>query len=155
MIVLIKLFEKNDEYYLYHYGMDENNLDGIIKIYLKKGTEGEIVKESSEKNRKVTLTAICKLMKARDNDSLSESIFYDEYGSKLFEYLGKPYSQENKALIEAECMEVLRKTEGIADVESVAFEWVDVNGEKKLSLRAKYCYVGSSNNVETVFKFAV
>ena len=32
MIVLIRLFEKNDEYYLYHYGMDENNLDGIIKI---------------------------------------------------------------------------------------------------------------------------
>ncbi len=86
---------------------------------------------------------------------IGESIFYDEYGSKLFEYLGKPYSETNKALIEAECMEVLRKTEGIADVENVAFEWVDVDGEKKPSLRAKYCYVGSINRVETVFKFAV
>ncbi|MEY8322117.1 hypothetical protein AAK894_13780 [Lachnospiraceae bacterium 46-61] len=76
MIVLIRLLEKNDKYYLYHYGMDENNLDGIIKIYLKKGTDGEVVKESCEKNRKVTLTAICKLMKARDNDSLSENMIY-------------------------------------------------------------------------------
>lgn len=76
MIVLMNLLEKNDEYYLYSYGMDENNLDGIIKIYLKKGTEGEVVKESSEKNRKVTLTAICKLMKARDNGTLSENMIY-------------------------------------------------------------------------------
>lgn len=76
MIVLMNLLEKNDEYYLYSYGMDENNLDGIIKIYLEKGTEGKVVKESSEKNRKVTLTAICKLMKARDNDSLSENMIY-------------------------------------------------------------------------------
>ena len=76
MIVLINLLEKNEEYYLYNYGMDENNLDGIIKIYSKKGTEGEVVKESSEKNRKITLTAICKLMKARDNDTLSESMIY-------------------------------------------------------------------------------
>ena len=66
MIVLMNLLEKNDE----------NNLDGIIKIYLKKGTEGKVVKESSEKNRKVTLTAMCKLMKARDNDSLSENMIY-------------------------------------------------------------------------------
>ena len=86
---------------------------------------------------------------------LGESIFYDGYGSKLFEYLGKPDTQTNKALIEAECMEVLRKTEGIADVENVAFEWVDIDGEKKPSLRAKYCYVGSINKVETVFKFVV
>lgn len=76
MIVLMNLLEKNDEYYLYSYGMDENNLDGIIKIYLEKGTEGKVVKESSEKNRKVTLTAMCKLMKARDNDSLSENMIY-------------------------------------------------------------------------------
>ena len=70
MIVLMNLLEKNDEYYLYSYGMDENNLDGIIKIYLKKGTEGEVVKESSEKNRKVTLTAIFNFIKARDNGTL-------------------------------------------------------------------------------------
>ena len=76
MIVLMNLLEKNEEYYLYSYGMDENNLDGIIKIYLKKGTEGEVVKESCDKNRTVTLTAICKLMKARDNDTLSESMIY-------------------------------------------------------------------------------
>lgn len=86
---------------------------------------------------------------------MGESIFYDEYGSKIFEYLGKPDSQTNKALIETECMEVLRKTEGIADVESVAFEWVNVNGKRKPSLRAKYRYVGSNNKVETIFKFAV
>ena len=86
---------------------------------------------------------------------LGESIFYDGYGSKLFTYLGKPDTQTNKALIEAECMEVLRKTEGIADVESVAFEWVNVNGKRKPSLRAKYRYVGSNNKVETIFKFAV
>ena len=76
MIVLMNLLEKNDEYYLYSYGMNENNLDGIIKIYLKKGTEGEVIKESSEKNRTVTLTAICKLMKARDNNTLSENMIY-------------------------------------------------------------------------------
>ena len=86
---------------------------------------------------------------------LGESIFYDDYGSKFFEYLGKPDSQTNKALIEAECMEILRKTEGIENVESVAFEWVEIEGEKKPSLRAKYYYTGSSTKVETTFKFIV
>ena len=76
MIVLIRLFEKNDEYYLYHYGMDENNLDGIIKIYLKKGTEAEVIKESCDKNRLATLRAMSKLMKARDNDALSEKLCF-------------------------------------------------------------------------------
>lgn len=76
MIVLIRLLEKNDEYYLYHYGMDENNLDGIIKIYLKKGTEAEVIKESCDKNRTVTLRAMSKLMKARDNDTLSEKLCF-------------------------------------------------------------------------------
>ena len=50
MIVLIRLLKKNDEYYLYNYGMDENNHDGIIIIYLKKGTEAEVIKESCDKN---------------------------------------------------------------------------------------------------------
>ena len=86
---------------------------------------------------------------------LGESIFYDGYGSRLFEYLGKPDTQTNKALIEAECMEVLRKTERISNVESVAFEWVEIEGEKKPSLRAKYCYENTDKKVETVFKFAV
>lgn len=86
---------------------------------------------------------------------LGESIFYDGYGSRLFEYLGKPDTQTNKALIEAECREVLRKTEGISNVESVDFEWVEIEGEKKPSLRAKYCYENTDKKVETVFKFAV
>ena len=86
---------------------------------------------------------------------IGESIFYDEYGSKLFEYLGKPDTQTNKALIEAECMEVLKKTEGISNVESVAFEWVEIDGGKKPSLKAKYCYENTNKKVETVFKFAV
>ena len=33
---------------------------------------------------------------------LGESIFYEEYGCRLFQYLGKPDSQTNRALIEAE-----------------------------------------------------
>ena len=86
---------------------------------------------------------------------LGESIFYDGYGSKLFKYLGKPDTQTNKALIEAECMEVLKKTEGISNVESVAFEWVEIDGGKKPSLKAKYCYENTNKKVETVFKFAV
>lgn len=86
---------------------------------------------------------------------LGESIFYDGYGSRLFEYLGKPDTQTNKALIEAECREVLRKTEGISNVESVDFEWVEIEGEKKPSLRAKYCYENTDKKVETVFKFVV
>ena len=40
---------------------------------------------------------------------LGESIFYNGYGSRLFEYLGKLDSETNKALIEAECMEILKK----------------------------------------------
>ena len=76
MIVLIRLLEKNDEYYLYNYGMDENNLDGIIKIHLKKGTEAEVIKESCDKDKLATLRAMSKLMKARDNDTLSEKLCF-------------------------------------------------------------------------------
>ncbi len=86
---------------------------------------------------------------------LGESIFYNGYGSRLFEYLGKPDSETNKALIEAECMEILKKTEGIENVESVALEWVEIDGEKKPSLKAKYCYENTNKKVETTFKFIV
>ena len=99
--------------------------------------------------------AIAQQAYLRATCDLGESIFYDGYGSRLFEYLGKPDTQTNKALIEAECREVLRKTEGISNVESVAFEWVEIEGEKKPSLRAKYCYENTNKKVETVFKFAV
>lgn len=86
---------------------------------------------------------------------LGESIFYEEYGSRLFEYLGKPDNETNKALIEAKCMEILRKTEGIESVESVAFEWIEIEGQKKPSLRAKYYYENTNKKIEAVFKFAV
>ena len=86
---------------------------------------------------------------------LGESIFYEEYGCRLFEYLGKPDSQTNRALIEAECMEVLRKTKGISEVESVFFYWAEIEGVKKPCLKAKYSYEGNNNKVEAVFKFAV
>lgn len=86
---------------------------------------------------------------------LGESIFYDGYGSRLFEYLGKPDNETNKAFVEAECMEVLKKTEGISNVESVVLEWVEIDGEKKPSLRAKYTYQNTNKTVEATFKFAV
>lgn len=86
---------------------------------------------------------------------LGESIFYEEYGSRLFTYLGKPDTQTNKALIEAECMEILRKTEGISEVESVFFYWAETDGVKRPCLRAKYSYEGTKRKVEAVFKFAV
>ena len=86
---------------------------------------------------------------------LGESIFYEEYGSRLFEYIGKPDSETNRALIESECMEVLRKTEGIESVESAVFQWVDIDGVKKPSLKAKYKYKNTDTTVETTFKFAV
>ena len=40
--------------------MEENNLDCIIKIYLKKGTEAEVIKESCDKNNLATLRAMSK-----------------------------------------------------------------------------------------------
>ena len=86
---------------------------------------------------------------------LGESIFYDGYGSRLFEYLGKPDNETNKAFVEAECMEVLKKTEGISNVESVVLEWVEIDGEKKPSLRAKYTYQNTNKTVEATFKFVV
>ena len=86
---------------------------------------------------------------------LGESIFYDGYGSRLFEYLGKPDNETNKAFVEAECMEVLRKTEGISNVESVVLEWVEIDGQKKPSLRAKYTYQNTNKTVEAIFKFVV
>ena len=86
---------------------------------------------------------------------LGESIFYDDYGSRLFEFLGKPDNETNKALIEAECMEILRKTEGIGTVENVVLKWVEIEGEKKPSLRAKYTYENTNKTVEATFKFAV
>lgn len=86
---------------------------------------------------------------------LGESIFYDGYGSRLFEYLGKPDNETNKAFVEAECMEVLRKTEGISNVESVVLEWVEIDGQKKPSLRAKYTYQNTNKTVEATFKFVV
>ena len=86
---------------------------------------------------------------------LGESIFYDGYGSRLFKYLGKPDNETNKAFVEAECMEVLRKTEGISNVESVVLEWVEIDGQKKPSLRAKYTYQNTNKTVEATFKFVV
>lgn len=52
-------------------------------------------------------------------------------------------------------MEVLRKTEGIVAVESVVLEWVEIDGEKKPSLRAKYSYKNTDKKVETTFRFVV
>ena len=136
----------------------------IMKI--KKMKEGIILQDILIVNGEVIWTgddifiaegedAIDQQAYLRATCDLGESIFYDGYGSRLFEYLGKPDTQTNKALIEAECMEVLRKTERISNVESVAFEWVEIEGEKKPSLRAKYCYENTDKKVETVFKFAV
>ncbi len=86
---------------------------------------------------------------------LGESIFYDDYGSRLFEYLGKPFSEINKALIEAECKEVLKKVEGIEEVLEVNLFWIEIDNQKKPCIFVKYTTNGKQQVLESVFKFAI
>ncbi|MCI9978064.1 hypothetical protein JY742_18205 [Clostridioides difficile] len=78
MIVLMNLLEKNDEYVIYSYGYEENNLDGRIKIYLNNSYNYEIIRESKDEHisKATTLKAVSKLMKAAKNDVLKKEMSY-------------------------------------------------------------------------------
>lgn len=78
MIVLMNLLEKNNEYIIYSYGYDENNLDGRIRIYLNNFYDYEIIKESKDEHisKTSTLKAVSKLIKAAKNGNLTEKMSY-------------------------------------------------------------------------------
>ncbi|VIG07094.1 Uncharacterised protein [Clostridioides difficile] len=78
MIVLMNLLEKNNEYIIYSYGYDENNLDGRIRIYLNNFYDYEIMKESKDEHisKTSTLKAVSKLIKAAKNGNLTEKMSY-------------------------------------------------------------------------------
>lgn len=86
---------------------------------------------------------------------LGESIFYGDYGSKLFTYLGKPNTASNKALIEAEAKEVLLKTKGIKEVLEVSFRQIVIEDRLYPFIYTKYQYEGSEKIVENTIKFLV
>ncbi|NFE84084.1 hypothetical protein FDB55_03385 [Clostridium botulinum] len=70
----MKLIEKNDIYAIYSYGYDEDNLDGIIKIYLTDPDNFEVIKETKDGRvgRLGTLRAINVLRKAIINNTLED-----------------------------------------------------------------------------------
>lgn len=116
---------------------------------------GEILWENDEIYIVKNDEAIKQQAYLRSTCDLGESIFYDDYGSKLFEYLGKPYSESNKALIEAECKEILRKTKGIKEILEVNLFWANIEEQKKSCIFAKYIIEGEEKTTENTFKFIV
>lgn len=57
----------------------------------------------------------------RSTCDLGESAFYSNYGSEIFKYIGKPYSESIKGLIEASAREALLNIKGIKEVISIEF----------------------------------
>ncbi|MDI7817593.1 hypothetical protein ABRY17_07995 [Clostridioides difficile] len=74
----MNLLEKNNEYIIYSYGYDENNLDGRIRIYLNNFYDYEIIKESKDEHisKTSTLKAVSKLIKAAKKGNLTEKMSY-------------------------------------------------------------------------------
>lgn len=83
---------------------------------------------------------------------LGESIFYDGYGSRLFQYLGKPFSESSQSMIEAEAKEVLLQTEGITEVLEVSLQTSLAEGKRYPSIFARYRLSGSEKVQENTFK---
>lgn len=69
---------------------------------------------------------------------VGESIFYPDYGSKLSEYLGRPYTAGNKALVETEAKVRLLEVQGIDEVEDVKIYIAEGEGVKRPCIYAKY-----------------
>lgn len=84
-----------------------------------------------------------------------ESIFYSEYGSIIFKYFGKPYSETNKALIESEAKEILLQTDGIEEVLEINLKYVVIDDNVFPCIFAKYRYQGTDKIVESKFQFKV
>lgn len=84
-----------------------------------------------------------------------ESMFYDEYGSLLFTYLGKPFTPSNKALVEASAKESLLQTEGIAEVVSADYRFEEVDGVKRPVIFAQYRLEGEEKAREAMFRFMI
>ncbi|MBU5487016.1 hypothetical protein KQI77_02420 [Clostridium sp. MSJ-8] len=78
MIVLLKLLEKNNDYVIYEYGYDEDNLDGKIEVSLNNPNKYKLLKESNDKHigKKGTLIAINKVIKAVKNNEIRELLSY-------------------------------------------------------------------------------
>lgn len=78
MIVLLNLLEMKNDFAIYSYGYEENNLDGRIKIILNKKIDYEIIKESQDARigKKGTACAIYKLLKAAKNNDLKECMCF-------------------------------------------------------------------------------
>lgn len=78
MIVLMNLLEKNNDYVIYSYGYDENNLDGKIKISLSDPSNYVVLEESKDEHigKLGTLKATCKLIKLIKNNEIKEKTSY-------------------------------------------------------------------------------
>lgn len=110
------------------------------------GEDLYIVKGNEAVDQEAYLRAVC---------DLGESVFYGDYGSKLFTYLGKPNTSANKALIEAEAKEVLLKTKGIKEVLEVSFRQIVIEDRLCPFIYAKYQYEGSEKIIENTIKFLI
>lgn len=111
-----------------------------------EGHEIYVIKDTDSINQQAYLRAIC---------DLRESIFYNDYGSKLFTYVGKPDTQSNKSLIETEAKEVLLKVKGISEVLETSIKKVSIDNTVFPCIYAKYKYEGSNSVVENTFKLSV
>lgn len=111
-----------------------------------EGDEIYIANDKDSINQQAYLRATC---------DLGESIFYNDYGSRLFTYIGKPNTESNKALIETEAKETLLKVKGISEV--IETSLINVNIDDKIfpCIYAKYKYEDSDKLIENTFKLSV
>lgn len=91
----------------------------------------------------------------RASCDIGEDVFYSDYGSRIFEYLGKPYSESNKSLIEAEAKEALLKTQGIKEVLNADLKYIKIDDSVLPCIYAKFKYTDSDEIMESKFKFKV
>lgn len=111
-----------------------------------QGDDIYIVNDTDSVDQQAYLRASC---------DLGESIFYNDYGSRLFTYIGKPDTESNKALIETEAKETLLKVKGISEV--IETSLINVNIDDKIfpCIYAKYKYEDSDTVIENTFKLSV
>ncbi len=71
-----------------------------------------IVKDEDDIKQQAYLASTC---------DLGESIFYNKYGSTIFKYIGKPYNDSIKSLVEAATREVLLGVNGISEILEISY----------------------------------
>lgn len=84
---------------------------------------------------------------------VGENPFFRTYGGKLFDYVSKPFSKENKAKAEGEARRLLLNVEGIEMVNKTEIILKEINGSLCKVLTAQFVYNGQTKSFN--FNFGV